>query len=72
MCNTTEANNTSWLINSGCTNYMTAHLTLFKDLDKNYLSKFRIGNGDYEGRRKKELFWLKNLPCTREARLSPL
>jgi hypothetical protein len=26
---------------------MTAYLSLFKDLDKSYLSKVRIGNGDY-------------------------
>jgi len=26
---------------------MTADLSLFKDLDKSYLSRVRIGNGDY-------------------------
>jgi len=26
---------------------MTVYLSLFKDLDKSYLSKVRIGNGDY-------------------------
>jgi hypothetical protein len=33
---------------------MTADLNLFRDLDKNYLSKVRIGNGDFvkvEGKR---------------------
>ena len=47
MCNTTEVNNSSWLIDSGCTNHMTADLSLFKDLDKSYMSKVRIGNGEY-------------------------
>ena len=44
MCNTAEVNNSSWLINSGYTNHMTADLSLFKDLDKSYISKVRIGN----------------------------
>jgi hypothetical protein len=47
MCNTAKANDSSWLIDSGCTNHMTADLSLFKDLDKSYLSRVRIGNGDY-------------------------
>jgi len=47
MCNTAEVNNSSWLIDSGCTNHMTADLSLFKDLDKSYVSKVKIGNGEY-------------------------
>jgi hypothetical protein len=47
ICNTVEVNNSSWLIDSGCTNHMTAYLSLFKDLDKSYVSKVRIGNGEY-------------------------
>jgi hypothetical protein len=47
MCTTTKVNDSSWLIDSGCTNHMTAYLSLFKDLDKSYLSKVKIGNGDY-------------------------
>jgi len=47
MCNTAEVNNSAWLIDSGCTNHMTADLSLFKDLDKSYMSKVRIGNGEY-------------------------
>jgi len=46
MCNT-EVNNSSWVIDSGCTNHMTANLSLFKDLDKSYMSKVRIGSGEY-------------------------
>jgi len=47
MCTTTKVNDSSWLIDSGCTNHMTEYLSLFKDLDKSYLSKVKIGNGDY-------------------------
>ena len=54
MCNSAEAKDSSWLIDSGCTNHMTADVSLFRDLDKSYLSKVRIGNGDFvkvEGKR---------------------
>ena len=47
MCNTTNVNNSLWFIDSGCTNHMTVDLSLFKDLDKSYMSKVRIGNKDY-------------------------
>jgi hypothetical protein len=47
MCNSAEVKDSSWLIDNGCTNHMTTDLTLFKDLDKSYLSKVRIGNGDF-------------------------
>jgi hypothetical protein len=47
MCNSAEAKDSSWLIDSGCTNHMTADVSLFRDLDKSYLSKVRIGNGDF-------------------------
>lgn len=47
MCNTTNVNNSLWFIDSGCTNHMTVDLSLFKDLDKSYMSKVRIGNEDY-------------------------
>ena len=47
MCNTAVVNNSSWLIDSGCTNHMTTDLSLFKDLDKSYMSKVRTGNEEY-------------------------
>ena len=46
MYNTTKVNDSSWLIDSGCTNHMTTDLSLFRDLDS-YLFRVRIGNGDY-------------------------
>jgi len=54
MYNSAEATDSSWLIDSGCTNNMTTNLSLFRDLDKSYLSEVRIGNGDFvkvEGKR---------------------
>ncbi|RVX16400.1 Copia protein [Vitis vinifera] len=36
----------TWLIDSGCTNHMTPELSYFKELDKSYKSKVKIGNGD--------------------------
>ena len=46
ICNSAETKDSSWLIDSGCTNHITTDLSLFRDLDKSYLSKVRIGNGD--------------------------
>jgi len=37
----------SWLIDSGCTNHMTHHEEIFRDLDRSAISKVRIDNGDY-------------------------
>jgi len=35
----------SWLVDNGCTNYMTHDQELFKELDRSKASKVRIGNG---------------------------
>ncbi|XP_052886128.1 uncharacterized protein LOC128294171 [Gossypium arboreum] len=37
----------SWLVDSSCTNHMTYGRKLFKDLDRLFKSKVRIGNGEY-------------------------
>ncbi|KAL3737659.1 hypothetical protein ACJRO7_019228 [Eucalyptus globulus] len=37
--------NSTWLIDSGCTNHMTSNLELFKSINKTVKSKVRIGNG---------------------------
>ncbi|XP_015167212.1 uncharacterized protein [Solanum tuberosum] len=37
----------SWLIDSGCINHMTSNQELFKDLDRYFISKVKIGNGEY-------------------------
>jgi len=58
MYNSAEATDSSWLINNGCTNHMTTDISLFRDLDKSYLSEVRIGNGDFvkvEGKREIEV-----------------
>ncbi|KAG8489064.1 hypothetical protein CXB51_017032 [Gossypium anomalum] len=36
----------NWLVDSGCTHHMAADESLFRDLDRSYVSKIRIGNGD--------------------------
>jgi capsule polysaccharide modification protein KpsS len=47
-CFTTRNNSCySWLIDNGCTNYMTDDHKLFKELDKTVVSKVKIGNGDF-------------------------
>ncbi|XP_039169760.1 uncharacterized protein LOC120293987 [Eucalyptus grandis] len=39
--------NSTWLIDSGCTNNMTSNLELFKSKNKTVKSKVRIGNGQH-------------------------
>ncbi|KAL6349726.1 hypothetical protein AAG906_041133 [Vitis piasezkii] len=36
----------TWLIDSGCTNHMTPELSYFRELDRSYKSKVKIGNGN--------------------------
>ena len=47
VSNTTKVNNSSWLIDSGCTNHMSIDVRLFKELERSYESKVRIANGKY-------------------------
>lgn len=42
----TNSNLDEWLIDSGCTNHMTPHAAVFKNLDSNFSSQVRIGNGE--------------------------
>ncbi|KAG8490543.1 hypothetical protein CXB51_013685 [Gossypium anomalum] len=35
----------SWLVDSGCSHHMAADVNLFKELDKSFSSRIRIGNG---------------------------
>lgn len=35
----------TWLVDSGCSNHMTYEEKIFRDLDKSYASKVRVGNG---------------------------
>ncbi|KAL8128314.1 hypothetical protein AgCh_015053 [Apium graveolens] len=44
-CIANSSSEESWLIDSGCTNHMTYDQDLFRDLDTNYTTKVRIGNG---------------------------
>ncbi|KAA3483055.1 Retrovirus-related Pol polyprotein from transposon TNT 1-94 [Gossypium australe] len=36
-----------WLIDSGCTNHMTPDATFFKNLDKSFNTRVKVGNGHY-------------------------
>ncbi|XP_038889190.1 uncharacterized protein LOC120079069 [Benincasa hispida] len=36
-----------WLVDSGCTNHMTNDKELFKDIDKSFKPRVKIGNGEY-------------------------
>ncbi|XP_052485716.1 uncharacterized protein LOC128040605 [Gossypium raimondii] len=36
----------SWLVDSGCSHHMAADESLFKNIDRSYVSKVRIGNGN--------------------------
>ncbi|KAH9780091.1 hypothetical protein KPL71_007943 [Citrus sinensis] len=44
-CFATNSSTENWLIDSGCTNYMTYDRELFTELDATTISKVRIGNG---------------------------
>ena len=46
-CYATNCCSGAWLIDSGCTNHMTYDASFFKELDRSYTSKVKIGNGDY-------------------------
>ncbi|XP_012442163.1 uncharacterized protein LOC105767196 [Gossypium raimondii] len=43
---TTSKSKCSWLVDSGCSHHMESDESLFKDLDKSYTSKVKIGNGN--------------------------
>nr|KYP43525.1 Retrovirus-related Pol polyprotein from transposon TNT 1-94 [Cajanus cajan] len=45
-CFASSVDNESWLIDSGCTNYMTNDREIFKELNPTNITKVRIGNGD--------------------------
>ena len=55
----------NWLVDSGCTNHMTRHEKLLRNLDKSIKSRVRIGNGQHltvEGRGTvaiKSFAWIK-------------
>ncbi|XP_047270435.1 uncharacterized protein LOC107874030 [Capsicum annuum] len=45
-CFASKNTSENWLIDSGCTNYMTSDQNLFKDLDISVISKVKSGNGE--------------------------
>ena len=46
-CYKVNSNVGSWLVDSGCTHHMTSNVAIFKELDKGYASKVKVGNGQY-------------------------
>ncbi|KAG8496293.1 hypothetical protein CXB51_009141 [Gossypium anomalum] len=42
---TTSKGKYSWLVDSGCSHHMAADVNLFKELDRSFSSRIRIGNG---------------------------
>ncbi|KAG8481821.1 hypothetical protein CXB51_027173 [Gossypium anomalum] len=42
---TTSRAKCSWLVDSGCSHHMAADVSLFKELDRSFSSRIRIGNG---------------------------
>jgi len=46
-CFASDITSQTWLIDSGYTHHMTHDKGMLVKLDKTYLSKVRIGNGDY-------------------------
>ncbi|XP_052477940.1 uncharacterized protein LOC128033810 [Gossypium raimondii] len=43
---TTSKSKCSWLVDGGCSHHMASDESLFKDLDRSFASKVRIGNGN--------------------------
>ncbi|XP_071933991.1 uncharacterized protein [Coffea arabica] len=48
-CFASKISSEAWLIDSGCTHHMAYDESIFKELDKSYISKVKIGNGDCIG-----------------------
>jgi len=46
-CFASDITSETWLIDSGCTHFMTRDKGMFVKLDKTHFSKVRIGNEDY-------------------------
>ena len=46
-CYSTICSKETWLVDSGCTQHMTHDANLFKCLDRSFVSKVKIGNGDF-------------------------
>ena len=46
-CYAAQSEKTTWLVDSGCTNHMANDVAMFKDLDRTFNSKVKIGNGEF-------------------------
>ena len=46
-CFAVNSGKNTWLIDSGCTNHMSYDSEIFRELDYTYISKVKIGNGEF-------------------------
>ena len=46
-CYSTSCSKGTWLVDSGCTQHMTHDANLFKNLDRSFVPKVKIGNGEF-------------------------
>ncbi|KAH1107330.1 hypothetical protein J1N35_011098 [Gossypium stocksii] len=42
-----KRNGKHWLVDSGCTSHLTSNASIFKNIDKSFNSKNKVGNGQY-------------------------
>lgn len=73
-CLAANHSNDKWLIDSACTNHMTFDRDLFKELDTSFISKVKIGNGEYiaaEGKGTVAIETLKGTKFIREVLFVP-
>ncbi|KAM2916321.1 hypothetical protein FF1_045250 [Malus domestica] len=69
-----ERNYEVWYIDSGCSNHMTAHESLFIDIDTNFTGKVKMGDGNIvkaTGRGTLVINTKKGRRCIREVMLVP-
>ncbi|XP_043805248.1 uncharacterized protein LOC122721479 [Manihot esculenta] len=64
-CLAANHSNDKWLIDSACTNHMTFDRDLFKDLDTSFISKVKIGNGEYIAAEEKGTVAIETLKGTK-------
>lgn len=62
---TRNTSSDSWLIDSGCMNYMTNDQELFQAIDKIIFSKVKIGNGEFLSVKRKGSLAIESLSSTK-------
>ena len=65
MCNTTKRDESSWLIDNGCSSHMATDLNIFRNLDKSYISRVKISNEDFVRVEGKGAIAVETKACTK-------